>query len=173
MYFLHHIHLNLKQNRWISHLKTKKREEKSGKKHYIEKKKKYQYILIYNRYYIITEYYINIWCYIYINYFYYVRLQSLLEESILSTYSYDPCGFPRISMYIHTCACICIDECAIIARWRRSPSKKKKKKEIRPRRSAQILRAFNDTRVRARTRLAGRPRPVLVSLPSSFQTINV
>lgn len=62
MYFLHHIHLNLKQiaGYHTSRDKKKEREEKSRKKHYIEKEKKYQYILIYNRYYIITEYYINI-----------------------------------------------------------------------------------------------------------------
>lgn len=95
--------LKPKTNRWISHLKTKKREREKREEALYWKGKKYQYILIYNRYYIITEYYINIWCYIYINYFYYVRLQSLLEESILSTYSYDPCGSPRISMYIHVC----------------------------------------------------------------------
>lgn len=43
---------------------------------------------------------------LYIKYFYYVRLQSLLEESILSTYSCDPCGSPRIYMYIHICKCV-------------------------------------------------------------------
>lgn len=68
------------------------------------------------------------------------------------------------------CACVCIDERAIIAGRKRSLSKGKKNKE-RPRRSAsaKMLRAFNDTRVRARTRLAGqtetgpRESPVLVS----------
>lgn len=43
---------------------------------------------------------------LYIKYFYYVRLQSLLEESILSTYSCDPCGSPQIYMYIHICKCV-------------------------------------------------------------------
>lgn len=58
--YLHPYPFKFNANHWISHLKTKKRrEEISGKKHYIEKEKKYQYILIYNRY-IITKYYINI-----------------------------------------------------------------------------------------------------------------